>query len=227
MFVCGVPKGIDEFAFAFSEAEGQFGKLSLSLEAAKEIFAIRPDIFLAITAPDGTVAAFSSAYPLKSEWAQSMIAGDTVEPDLAPDKLLATSAQHDRGYVYVGTVMVSSIYDPFTKSILLASLLSWRARQLNDLAVNRMTAIMTPVTKEGKRLVQYIGAKRLGGKTDVNNHEIYGREISPDLIYRMTSSMERLLNKSLVSMNYERDAPRLVPALHGAHQTACSSLEPA
>jgi hypothetical protein len=207
MFVCGVPRNLAEFSNVFNVGEDQFGALSISPEMAGKIFAFRPEIYLAAVARNGTVAAYSSAYPLKKEWADAFIAGDIAEPDLTPDMLLGRQDALDGTTVYIGSIVVASSYDPFTKSILLASLFSWRAQQLQDLSVKRMTAIMTPVTKHGERLVRYVGAKRLGTDTDMNGHGVYGREISPGFLYRMISSMERFLANPMVKMNLDFRPP--------------------
>jgi hypothetical protein len=86
---------------------------------------------------------------------------------------------------------------------------------------------MTPVTKQGERLVRYIGAKRLGAETDVYDHGVYGREISPGFLYRITSSMERFLSNSMVEMNLDF-RPQLLPGslLSNQGRPAPQSLEP-
>lgn len=210
MFVCGAPTNLAAFSRVFDAAEDHFGKLSTSRETATKIFAFRPEIYLAIIASNGTVAAYASAYPLKKEWAAAFIAGDIAEPDLTPDMLLSRQDALDGTTVCVGHILVCNRYDPFTKSILLASLFSWRAQQLQYLTVRRITAIMTPITKHGERLVRYAGAKRLGTDTDMNGYGIYGRDISPGFLYRMTSSMERFIGNPIVKMNLDFQ-PSLMP----------------
>jgi len=212
MFVCGVPRNLAEFSDAFNVGETQFGELSVSLSMAKTIFAFRPEIYLAITAPNGAVAGYSSTYPLKERWANALVAGDIAEPDLTPDMLLCREDGLDGASIYIGSIVVSSNYDPFSKSVFLANLLAWRALQLQDASVKRITAIMTPVTKQGQRLVRYIGAERLGTKTDVNGHGIYGRKMSPGFLYRITSSVEKLLSNSMVKLDQDFQ-PSLLPHL--------------
>ena len=209
MFVCGVPKNIAEFSGVFNVSEDQFGELSISLNMAKRIFAFRPEIYSAIMTRNGTPAAYSSAYPLKEEWANAFAVGDIAEPDLTPDMLLSREDALNGASVYIGTVVVAGNFDPFTKSVLLASLFSWRARQMQDASVKRITAIMTPVTKHGQRLARYIGAERLGARTDVNGYAIYSRKLSPGFLYRITSSMEKLLSNSMVRLNLEFQPPML------------------
>jgi hypothetical protein len=223
MFVCGVPKSLAEFSAAFDAGESQFGQLSVSPSMAKEIFAFRPEVYLSIVAQNGVVAAYSSAYPLKPRWADALVAGDIAEPDLTPDMLLCRQDGLDGCHIYVGAIVVRSCYDPFSKSVFLANLLAWRAKQLQDASVKRITAIMTPVTKQGQRLVRYIGAERLGTGADVNGHAIYGRKLSPGFLYRITSSMEKLLSHSMVRLD-EDFQPPLLPTLILSSPTTAHSL---
>jgi hypothetical protein len=217
MFLCGVPTNLAAFSRVFDAAKDQFGDLSTSPETATKIFAFRPEIYLAIIAANGIVAAYSSAYPLRKEWASAFIAGDIAEPDLTPDMLLSRKDSLDGTTVGVGHILVCNGYDPFTKSVLLASLFSWRAQQLQSLSVRRMTAIMTPITKHGARLVRYVGAKRLGTDTDMNGYGIYGRDISPGFLYRMTSSMDRFIGNSIVKMTLDFQ-PSLLPSFASSNQ---------
>jgi hypothetical protein len=225
MFVCGVPKNITEFLSVFNFGEDQFGEFSIPLKMARNIFAFRPEIYLAVTALNGTVAAYSSVYPLKKKWADAFIAGDIAEPDLTPDMLLSRQDALEGTCIYIGSIVVGRNYDPFSKSVLLASLFSWRAQQLQDASVKRITAIMTPVTKHGERLVRYVGAKRLGTNTDVNDHGIYSREVSPSFLYRITSSVERFLSNSMVEMNLNFRPP-LLPASNVSNQSGAVSRSP-
>jgi hypothetical protein len=225
MFVCGVPKNITEFLSVLNFEEDQFGEFSIPLKMARNIFAFRPEIYLAVTALDGTVAAYSSVYPLKKKWADAFIAGDIAEPDLTPDMLLSRQDALDGTCIYIGSIVVGRNYDPFSKSVLLASLFFWRAQQLQDASVKRITAIMTPVTKHGERLVRYVGAKRLGTNTDVNDHGIYSREVSPSFLYRITSSVERFLSNSMVEMNLNFRPP-LLPASNVSNQSGAVSRSP-
>jgi hypothetical protein len=126
----------------------------------------------------------------------------------------------DGSSIYVGSIVVSSNYDPFSKSVFLANLLGWRAQQLQDASVKRITALMTPVTKQGQRLVRYIGAERMGAETDVNGHGIYGRKISPGFLYRITSSMEKLLGNSMVKLNQDFQPPLSPPLILSSPATA-------
>lgn len=222
MFVCGVPRNLAEFSDAFSVGENQFGELSVSLSMAEKLFVFRPEIYLAVIAPNGAVAAYSSAYPLKEQWADALVAGDIAEPDLTPDMLLGRQDALDGSSIYIGSIVVSSNYDPFSKSVFLASLLAWRAQQLQNASVKRINAIMTPVTKQGQRLVRYIGAERLGEETDANGHGIYGRKISPGFLYRITSSMEKLLGNSMVKLDKDFQPPLLLPLILSSPATAHS-----
>jgi len=171
-------------------------------QTAFEIFKTRPEIYAAILGPNGDVAAYSSAYPLKREWAEAFIAGDITEPDLTPSMLLTRQDGLDGSSVYVGSVVVVSQNDPLTKAILLASLLSWRVRQLKAASVKRLSAFMTPVAEQGERMIRFIGAKQLNDGTNrKDGYPVYGRAITPGFLSRATATMERCLNSRVVQMN--------------------------
>src|SRR5467141_731665 len=120
MFVCGVPKDSNAFSKVVSVEQGLFVGLSVPPQMAHEIYDFRPEIYTAVVAPDQTVAAYSSAYPLKDHWAQAFIAGEVTEPDLTSAMLLERQDCHERSSIYVGSVVVAGNYDPFMKSMLLA-----------------------------------------------------------------------------------------------------------
>ena len=171
---------------------------------AFEIFKSRPEIYTAILGPDDAVAAYSSAYPLKREWAEALIAGDITEPDLTPSMLLRRHDGLEGSCVYVGSVVVVSTNDPLTKAILLASLLSWRVQQLRAASVKRLSVFMTPVADQGERMIRYIGAKQLNDGTNrKDGYPVYGRIITPGFLSRATSMMERCLNSRVVQMNLD------------------------
>ena len=115
MFVCGVPTNMATFSRVFDAAEDHFGNLYYSPKMATKILAFRPEIYLAIIASNGTVAAYSSAYPLKNEWAAAFIAGDIAEPNLTPDMLLSRHDALDGTTICFGHILVCNSYDPFTK----------------------------------------------------------------------------------------------------------------
>ena len=204
MFVCGVPRDSSEFSRLVSVEQGLFGGLSVPPQMAHEIFEFRPEIYTAVVAPDQSVAAYSSAYPLKAHWAEEFVAGHVTEPELTSDMLLERQDSHERSCVYVGSVVVASNYDPFTKSILLASLFSWRVQQMRHASIDRLSLIMTAVTKQGERMIRRIGARQLNdGAHRKDGHAIYGREITPRFLVRATAMMAQCLGDGIVQMSFE------------------------
>jgi hypothetical protein len=202
MFVCGVPKDSSEFARVLKVEQGLFGDLSLPPSMAHQMFDFRPEIYAAVVGPDDSVAAYSSIYPLKKKWADAFVAGDVTEPDLTTDMLLTRQDCHERSSIYIGSVVVGGNYDPITKSVLLASMFSWRVQQLHHVAVGRLSVMMTAVTKQGERMIRKFGAKQLnGGARRRDGYAVYGREITPRFLYRATLVMEKCLNSGMVEMD--------------------------
>jgi Domain of unknown function (DUF4118) len=204
MFVCGVPRDSDEFFRVLSVEQELFGDLSVPPAIALEIFKSRPEIYTAIVGQNDTVAAYSSAYPLKREWAEAFVAGDITEPELTPSMLLGRSDSLEGSCVYIGSVVVVGQNHPFTKATLLASLLSWRVQQLKAASVKRLSVFMTPVAEQGERMIRFIGAKQLNeGMNRKDGYPVYGRVITPGFLSRATATMERCLNNSTVQMNLD------------------------
>lgn len=202
MFVCGVPKDSSEFARVIEVEQGLFGALSLPTAMAHQMFDFRPEIYAAVLGPDDSVAAYSSIYPLKKTWADAFIAGDVTEPDLTTAMLLSRQDSHERSSIYIGSVVVGSNYDPIMKSVLLASMFSWRVQQLHHAAVGRLSVMMTAATKQGERMIRKFGAKQLSGSAHrKDGYAVYGRDITPRFLYRATGVMERCLNSGVVQMN--------------------------
>jgi len=171
---------------------------------ADDIFKFRPEIYTVILGPQQTVAAYSSAFPLKRKWAEAFVAGDVTEPELTPDMLLGRQDCLDDACVYIGSVVVASNYNPLMKATLLASLFSWRMQQLRDTSVRRLVVIMTAATKQGERMIRAVGAKPLnGGANRKDGYTVYERQITPGFLYRATAVMERCLNSRIVQMNFE------------------------
>jgi hypothetical protein len=108
--------------------------------------------------------------------------------------------------------VVGGDYDAITKSVLLASMFSWRVQQLHHVAVGRLSVMMTAVTKQGERMIRKFGAKQLNGSAHrKDGYAVYGREVTPRFLYRATVVMDKCLNSGIVQMN--RD---FVPNMRGA-----------
>jgi len=204
MFVCGVPKDSGEFSRLLCVERRLFGDLSLSSAMADSIFRFRPEIYSAILGQGESVAAYTSAFPLKPEWADAFIAGDVTEPDLTPGMLLGRHDCLEGARVYIGSVVIDSACNPLMKSTLLASLVAWRVRQMRAASVKRLSVMMTAVTKRGERMIRSVGARQLNdGANRKDGHAIYGREITPGFLGRVTAAMERCLNSGLVQMDFD------------------------
>jgi hypothetical protein len=180
------------------------------------MFEFRPEIYAAVIGPDENVAAYSSIYPLKKEWADAFTAGDVTEPELTTDMMLQRQDCHERVTIYIGSLVVGDNYDPITKSLLLASMFSWRVQQLRHASVNRLSVIMTAATKQGERLIRKVRAKELNSSANrKDGYAVYGREVTPRFLYRATAAMAICLNSGIVRMdsNFAPDAcaPPLVP----------------
>src|SRR5258706_16261338 len=149
MFVCGVPKDSSEFARVLKVEQGLFGGLSLPPAMAHQMFDFRPEIYAAVVGPDDRIAAYSSIYPLKKKWADAFVAGDVTEPDLTTAMLLTRQECHERSSIYIGSVVVGGDYDAITKSVLLASMFSWRGPQLHPLGGGPPWGMVTGGVQKG------------------------------------------------------------------------------
>jgi hypothetical protein len=206
VFICRVPRNADEFSRVLCVEQGLFGELSIPPNRAYEFFEAFPEIYTAVFDSKGGVAAYSSGYPLQQKWADAFIAGDVTEPDLMPSMLLRRDENLNGACFYIGSVVVRPHYDSLTKAALLASLLSWRVQQLQAASVKRLSVIMTPVTDEGARLVQYGGAKKLNdGVNRKDGYPVYGRAVSPEFLLRASAAIERCLSSRFIQFGNEAE----------------------
>ncbi len=204
MFYCGVPRDTAEFLRVWSVEQNRFGDLSVPARIAQEIFRLRPELFTAIFCSKLTVAAYTVGYPLQPRWAQALIAGDVIEPELTPDMLLSRKESHEGASVYIGSVVVAEHYDALTRASLMAALASWRARQMREASIRRMSLMMTGVSKQGEKLIRYVKAKKLNGAENrKDGYAIYGRTITPSFLNRATIAIERCFNSSSVEMSLD------------------------
>ena len=220
MFVCCVPRGSAEFLRVLSLEQNLFGRFCMPPETAKQFFQIRPEIYQAVIGSAGNVAAYSSVYPLKPCWATAFIAGEIGEPELEPHMLLERDESLEDATLYVGSVVVADGLNPVTKSLLIASSIAWRARQLDVAALKRFFVIATPVTEHGQRLLRHGGAALLAdGSTRKDGCSVYGREITHSYHSRLLGAVEPLLNNSIIEMKYNfprrNKRPHHIPAVVG------------
>jgi hypothetical protein len=203
MFVCCVPRNSAEFFTVLSLEQNLFDRYSLPLESAKRFFQARPEVYQAVIGPAGNVAAYSSVFPLKPYWAKAFIAGEIGEPELEPRMLLERDESLEGATLYVGSVVVADGLNPVIKSLLLASMTVWRARQLDVAALRRFLVIATPVTDHGRRLLSHAGATLVAdGSNRKDGHSVYGREVTHTYHSRILAAVEPLLNSSIIAMKY-------------------------
>jgi len=222
MFYCGVPRDAAEFSRVWTIEQSQFGGLSVPASVAREIYRKRPELFLAIFCEKSTVAAYSVGYPLKPEWADALIAGAITEPELTADMLLTYEDSHENAAVYIGSVVVSEQYDAFTRASLMAALVSFRAGQMRQHSIRRMSLMMTGVSKQGQKLIRYVKAKQLNsGDNRKDGYAIYGRVITPSFLNRATIAIERCFNSTSVQMSLDSlpavGAESFVPMTQPSH----------
>jgi hypothetical protein len=204
MLVCGVPDSATVFSRVMKDEVDRFGNLALSKAKAEALFHHFPEIYSAIVDERGDIAAYSSAFPLKQAWADALIAGHICETDLEPHMLLNLDECRGDSCVYIGSVVVADKYNVVSKSVLLASLLSWRVQQLEIAAIRRLSVVMTTATREGERMVRYVGARLLNdGANRKDGVSIFGRKVTANFLHRAASGLERCLNGGQVRMNFE------------------------
>jgi hypothetical protein len=161
-----------------------------------------------VVCPKGNVAAYLTAYPLRPKYIEALIEGDITEPELTPDMLLSRYDPHEGACVYIGSVVVDRKFDPIFKSILLISLAQYRIRQLQADAVRRFSIIMTAVSKEGERLVNWIGAEKLNdGANRKDGLDVYGRAINRGFIHQSCAEVGRFFDNKFVHINFPPRQP--------------------
>jgi len=204
MFVCGVPRNLITFDQIVGLDHSIFGKSSLTLESARELFLARPEIYSTILCPKGRVVAYSDVYPLKPEWGRLFVAGKITEGSFRSHMMLDRQDVHEGESFYVGSVVVTGQYDPVLKSLLLASLLRWRAYHFQSLSVRVMTLLMTAVTSKGKRLVNRVDAQKVSSGRDRNDgHDLYEWTTSPASLHSLSNSIEGFAKQRMVRMSFD------------------------
>jgi hypothetical protein len=197
-----VPASAGVFSRVVEAEIGRFGGLALSKDRAEALFHHFPETYCAIVDEAGAIAAYSSAFPLKKTFADALVAGEIAETDLEPHMLLGLHECRDSN-VYIGSVVVDDKYNVISKSVLIASLLSWRIQQLEIAAIRRLSVMMTAATRDGERMVRYVGARLLNeGANRKDGVAIFGRKVNGNFLHRATAGLERCLNARQVQMNF-------------------------
>jgi hypothetical protein len=195
-FVCAVPKDAEEFGRVHELEQSLFGDLAFPRDVADEIFAMRPEIFSAVFDQDGAVVAYTSAFFLRPEWGTALIRGDITDLDLRPHMMYRRNDRHTGVFVYLGSVVVDPKCDPILKAMLLAGLMWFRVHQMRSASVERLSAIMTTVSKEGERLARRMGARKLNDRSN-----IFGCDLSLDLLGGAFRAMEKFPFANSIRMN--------------------------
>jgi hypothetical protein len=182
-FVCAVPRDAEEFDTLHTLEQDLFGDGAFPSDVAHEIFAMRPEIFSGVFDRNGNVVAYTSGFFLRPEWGTALIRGDIIDLDIRPHMMYRRNDCHTGVYVYLGSVVVDPKCDPILKGMLLASLMWFRVHQMRSAAVERLSAIMTTVSREGERLARRIGAQKLNDRANrKDGRDIFGCELSPKLL---------------------------------------------
>lgn len=205
MFVCDVPRSQEDFSDIIKMERNLFGDLALREKDAIEIFEFCPEFYSALYDTDGSIAGYSSIFPMKEAYASEFINGALSEPELKPYMLTAAaSLDMEKSLAYVSSVVVSDKFGAITRSILLASLLSWRMTQMSRLALRRIPVFMIAVSDQGDQMVRFAGAKKLrDGAARKDGKTVFGRTITPGFLARANSSLQRCMAAGLVQMNFQ------------------------
>lgn len=205
MFVCDVPRSKSDFLKIADMENELFDGMALSPDNSLAIFDFCPEVYSAIYGELGEIVGYSSVFLMRQEYAFQFISGELTEPDLTPNMLFSLSDPDFRtGHAYVGSVVVKDGFSMVTRSILLASLLSWRMTQMTRLALPRLPVFMIAVSDQGEQMVRFVGAKRLNdGARRKDGKAVYGRTITPGFMARANASLHRCMSAGLVQMEFD------------------------
>jgi hypothetical protein len=203
-FVCAVPRNAEEFGRVHDFERSLFGNLAFPRDVADEFFAMRPEIFSAVFDQDGTVVAYTCAFFLRPQWGAALISGEIADLELRPHMMYRRNDCHTGVVVYLGAVAVDPKCDPILKAMLLASLMWARVHQMRGASVERLSAIMTTVSKEGERLARRMGATKLNDRTNRKDGlDIFGCDLSLDLLGGVFRAMEKFPFAKSIQMNLD------------------------
>jgi hypothetical protein len=205
MFVCDVPRSTDDFLEIMKTEHRLFGEMALSEADAMNIFDFCPEIYSAIYNDSQTIVGYSSIFPMQEQYASDFISGSIGEPDLKPHMLVKSNSEYiNTSLAYIGSVVVLEQYGAITRSILLASLLSWRMTQMSRLALRRMPVFMIAVSDQGDQMVRFVGARKLNdGSKRKDGKSVFGRSITPGFMARANNSLQRCMAAGLVQMKFD------------------------
>src|SRR3979490_2337007 len=123
MFVCTVPRNTEEFGRLHNIEQRLFGDLALPLDVACDIFETRPEIFNAVLDRNGTVVAYTSAFPLRPEGVVDRTDGDITGAELRPSMIYKRRDCISVMFSRLAPHISCQQFLPIQKCILLSSLL--------------------------------------------------------------------------------------------------------
>jgi hypothetical protein len=202
-FRCAVPANEYELRQLQDLEQKLFGTHALPLGVMNEIFATRPETFNAVFTRDGTVAAYSTAFPLRPAWRTALISGHLAEAGLRPEMIYKRGDCHTDTFIYVSAVAVDPTCDPILKSVLLGSLLWFRVHQLWSASVRCLSMIMTIVSNEGERLARRLGARKINDRMNRRDGlDVFGCDLTPDLLRGVFGTAEVFPFSQTIQMNF-------------------------
>lgn len=203
MFTCKVPDeaGIRHLATIEQQL---FNGIALSAEGILKIYDFCPEMFCVIENDDGNIVGYSSIFTMLPDEALRFIAGDFSEPDLVPELLISPEHENfSKTHAYVGSVVIIGDFNIITRSVLLASLLSWRMKQMTRLALRRLPVFMISASEQGSQLVRFVGARTLKDAAERRDgNAIYGRTITPSFLAHANKALQRCLSSGFVKMDF-------------------------
>jgi hypothetical protein len=203
MFTCKVPDKVGILRLANIEHK-LFEGISLSPDRLQAIHEFCPEMFCVIENDDNDVVGYSSVFTMMPEQALRFISGEISEPDLSPELLTPPSAANfNKTHAYVASVVVVGDFNVITRSVLLASLLSWRMTQMTRLELRRVPVFMISASEHGSQLVRFVGARILREAADRGGgNAIYGRTITPSFMNHANKALQRCLSSGFVKMDF-------------------------
>ena len=204
MFHCGVPKLSSDINRILEIEHKKFGDLAIAEATALRIYNFCPELFCSIYDDGGSIVAYSTAFPMKKDYANFVISGEITESDITPEMMIRTDGLMSESNTYVGSVVVEDSSNPITRSVLLSGLLTWRMRQIENIGIKSLPVFMVAASHEGDKIIRFIGAKKINdGSKRKDLKAVYARRITPGFMNRASKTLDRCIKDSLLKMNYD------------------------
>ena len=204
MLYCGVPRVSSDITKILEIEHRKFGDLAISEAAAQRIYSFCPELFCSIYDVNGSIVAYSTAFPMKPNYANFVINGALSESDITPEMMIRTDGPMAQSNTYVGSVVVEDDANPITRSVLLSGLLTWRMKQIENIGIKSLPVFMIAASQEGDKIIRFIGAKKINdGSKRQDLKAVYARRITPGFMNRASKTLDRCIKDSLLKMSYE------------------------